>query len=122
MRATSRIGWGMRVSRVRRFVGFLVRPGCFMLYGSRNGRRRLVESRSGRRMDGIFHELSRKTDPAKLLGYLNFSDGRPDPRFQKGLSDAFAHLLEGGDTAPWFTLPRWLTHELSNLVESGSPA
>ena len=40
-------------------------------------------------MDGIFHELSRKTDPAKLLGYLNFSDGRPDPKFQKGLADAF---------------------------------
>src|SRR5205807_1695096 len=27
-----------------------------------------------------------------LLGYLNFSDGRPDPRWQKQLNDAFAHL------------------------------
>lgn len=38
-------------------------------------------------MDGINHELSRKTEPAKLLGYLNYSDGRPDPRFQKGLAE-----------------------------------
>ena len=29
-------------------------------------------------MDGIFHELSRRTEPAKLLGYLNFSDRRPN--------------------------------------------
>src|SRR5437868_4595754 len=73
-------------------------------------------------MDGIFHELSRRTDPAKLLGYLNFSDGRPDPRFQKGLADACAHLLEGGDATPWLTLPQWLAHELDQLVAAGSPA
>ena len=47
-------------------------------------------------MDGIFHELSRKTDPGKLLGYLNFSDGRPDPKFQKGLADAIAYLDDHG--------------------------
>ncbi len=73
-------------------------------------------------MDGIFHELSRKTDPAKLLGYLNFSDGRPDPRFQKGLADACAHLLESGDATPWRTLPEWLTHELNGLVVAGAAA
>src|SRR3954468_19034782 len=73
-------------------------------------------------MDGIFHELSRKTDPAKLLGYLNFSDGRPDPRFQKGLADAGAHLIESGDAAPWVTLPQWLSHELDQLVAADSAA
>ncbi|WP_171472217.1 hypothetical protein [Frigoriglobus tundricola] len=73
-------------------------------------------------MDGIFHELSRRTEPAKLLGYLNFSDGRPDPRFQKGLADAAAHLLETGDPAPWRTLPQWLAHELNGLVAGGAPA
>jgi hypothetical protein len=73
-------------------------------------------------MDGTFHELSRKTDPAKLLGYLNFSDGRPDPRFQKGLADAAAHLLERGDPAPWRALPQWLGHELDQLIGSGAPA
>jgi hypothetical protein len=73
-------------------------------------------------MDGIFHELSRKTDPAKLLGYLNFSDGRPDPRFQKGLADAAAHLLERGEAAPWRALPQWLAHELDALVAAGAAA
>jgi hypothetical protein len=73
-------------------------------------------------MDGIFQELSRKTDPTKLLGYLNFSDGKPDPRFQKALADAFAHLLERGDTAPWRALPQWLSHELETLVAKDSPA
>ena len=73
-------------------------------------------------MDGTFHELSRRTEPAKLLGYLNFSDGRPDPRFQKGLADAAAHLQDVGDLAPWRTLPLWLTHELNALVAAGSPA
>jgi hypothetical protein len=73
-------------------------------------------------MDGIFHELSRKTDPAKLLGYLNFSDGRPDPRFQKGLADAGAHLADTSAPAPWVTLPQWLAHELDQLVGSGSAA
>jgi hypothetical protein len=71
-------------------------------------------------MDGIFHELSRKTDPAKLLGYLNFSDGRPDPRFQKGLADAHAHLVASSDAAPWHTLPQWLSHELEQLITGGS--
>ncbi|MDY3553987.1 hypothetical protein R5W24_003101 [Gemmata sp. JC717] len=73
-------------------------------------------------MDGIFHELSRRTDPAKLLGYLNFSDGRPDPRFQKGFADAGARLFEGGDAAPWRTLAAWLAHELAALVAGGSAA
>src|SRR5262252_7080166 len=74
------------------------------------------------RMDGIFHELSRKCDPAKLLGYLNFSDGRPDPKYQKGLADAVAVLLAAGDAAPWRALPRWLAQSLAELESSGSPA
>jgi hypothetical protein len=73
-------------------------------------------------MDGIYPELARKTDPAKLLGYLNFSDGRPDPRFQKGLSDAAAVLVGAGDPAPWRTLPAWLTHALGELEASGQGA
>ncbi len=65
--------------------------------------------RNGPRMDGIFHELSRKTDPAKLLGYLNFSDGRPDPKFQKGLADAVgvsARGRRGGPVGRDFALAR----------------
>src|SRR5262245_38249332 len=73
-------------------------------------------------MDGIYHELDRKTDPAKLLGYLNFADGRPDPRFQKWLADACALLLEGGDATPYSTLPGWLRHALGELESSGAAA
>ena len=73
-------------------------------------------------MDGIFHELSRKTDPAKLLGYLNFSDGRPDPKFQKGLADAAAFLLASRRPGPVDALHRWLGQALAELEASGSPA
>ncbi|MFO0798856.1 MAG: hypothetical protein U0804_15395 [Gemmataceae bacterium] len=73
-------------------------------------------------MDGIYPELARRTDPAKLLGYLNFSDGRPDPRFQKGLADAYALLLEHGDAAPWLTLLDWLGRTLADLAASGAAA
>jgi hypothetical protein len=73
-------------------------------------------------MDGTFNELSRRADPAKLLGYLNFSDGRPDPRFQKGLADACAYLIEIGTATPWRALPLWLSHELDKLVAGGSAA
>jgi hypothetical protein len=72
-------------------------------------------------MDGIFHDLSRKTDPAKLLGYLNFSDGRPDTKFQRGLADAAAFLLASGESAPWRALPRWLLQALGELEAAGSP-
>src|SRR5438552_13131018 len=78
--------------------------------------------RNGPRMDGIYHELSRKTDPAKLLGYLNFSDGRPDAKFQKGLAEAFGFLIESGDAAPWVTIPSWLTQACGELAASGSAA
>lgn len=73
-------------------------------------------------MDGIYPELARKTDPGKLLGYLNFSDGRPDPRFQKGLADAYGLLLESGDPAPWQTLFAWLGKVLADLEEAGAAA
>src|SRR6478752_10087649 len=73
-------------------------------------------------MDGIYHELSRRTDPAKLLGYLNFSDGRPDARFQKGLADATAFLMANCESPPWTAIPRWLARALDELESSGSPA
>lgn len=73
-------------------------------------------------MDGIFHELSRKTDPAKLLGYLNFSDGRPDPKFQKGIADAAGFLHASGETTPWRALAQWLSQTLADLERSGVAA
>jgi hypothetical protein len=73
-------------------------------------------------MDGMNHELSRRTEPAKLLGYLNYSDGRPDPRFQKGLADALGFLIDSGDPAPWETATRWLEQTLAELHASGNAA
>ena len=73
-------------------------------------------------MDGIFHELSRRTDPAKLLGYLNFSDGRPDAKFQKALADAAGFLHTSGEAAPWIAINQWLTQALSALESAGSSA
>jgi hypothetical protein len=32
-----------------------------------------------------------------ILGYLNFSEGRPDCRFQKQLNDAYALLAQEAD-------------------------
>ena len=59
-------------------------------------------------MDGIYAELGRRFDAGKLLGYLNFSDGRPDLRFRKLLADVFAHRIDAGDTTPWQTTADWL--------------
>ncbi|HEX4608234.1 MAG TPA: hypothetical protein VH092_08510, partial [Urbifossiella sp.] len=73
-------------------------------------------------MDGIYHELARKTEPGKLLGYLNFSDGRADPRFQKGLADAYGLLLESGDPAPWRTVIDWFKTTLADLAATGASA
>jgi hypothetical protein len=36
-----------------------------------------------------------------LAGYLNFAEGRPDPRFQKQLSDLYAHCAAGAAPRPW---------------------
>ncbi|MFO0880759.1 MAG: hypothetical protein U0840_25790 [Gemmataceae bacterium] len=62
-------------------------------------------------------------DPAlaqTLLGYLNFSDGRPDHRWQRQLNDAFASLAQA--PAPWETLFAELTTHLQRLHTSGSAA
>jgi hypothetical protein len=57
-----------------------------------------------------------------LLGYLNFSDGRPDPRWQRQLDDAFAFLVNHGDDAPWQTLLDSLPVLLRRLHENGAAA
>src|SRR5205823_1117016 len=57
-----------------------------------------------------------------LLGYLNFSEGRPDPRFQKQLHDAFVFLLERGSEKPWDDLGNLLQARLKTLQQSGSAA
>jgi hypothetical protein len=57
-----------------------------------------------------------------LLGYLNFSEGRADPRFQKQLNDAYALLAEAGTPQPWEALRETLLSELERLRQAGSAA
>jgi hypothetical protein len=57
-----------------------------------------------------------------LLGYLNFSEGRPDPRFQKQLLDAFTFVAEHGSTKPWDDLQQLLLARLQTLKQAGSAA
>jgi hypothetical protein len=57
-----------------------------------------------------------------LLGYLNFSDGRPDPRWQRQLDDAFAFLAGRGAAAPWRALLDALPVLLRRLREGGAAA
>jgi hypothetical protein len=66
--------------------------------------------------------LDRVASAANLLGYLNFSDGRPDPRWQRQLDDAFAYLADKGAERPWEELHAWLASRLDRLHASGVPA
>ncbi len=57
-----------------------------------------------------------------LLGYLNFSDGRPDPRWQKLLNDAFASQARAGRTRPWDALLAAMGEALARLEAGGGAA
>ncbi len=57
-----------------------------------------------------------------LLGYLNFSAGRPDARFQKNLHDAYAFIAGCGSPKPWEDLHAILQARLLDLNRNGSAA
>jgi len=73
-------------------------------------------------MDVPAEDLAARVPPASLLGYLNFSDGRPDPKFQRAMDDAFAHLVERGDVPPWIALRSWLFRQCDLLQQNGNAA
>lgn len=73
-------------------------------------------------MDALLPDLNRRFDPSKPIGYLNFSDGRPDPKFRLLLADVFGALLAAHDPAPWETVRRWLLAACDDLEKSGSAA
>ena len=73
-------------------------------------------------MDAFVTELAGRVPPASLLGYLNFSDGRPDPKFQRALNEAFAYLAKRGDATPWVSLRTWLFRQCDLLQQSGNAA
>ncbi len=57
-----------------------------------------------------------------MLGYLNFSEGKPDPRFQKQLNDAYDYLLRHGSEQPWNDLHDLLAAKLQDLKGGDSSA
>jgi hypothetical protein len=57
---------------------------------------------------------------SSLLGWLNFSDGRPDSRWQKQLNDAYAFFAEQGEPQPWLALLSALEAGLRELQASAS--
>ncbi|HEV3205157.1 MAG TPA: hypothetical protein VGY77_12270, partial [Gemmataceae bacterium] len=59
---------------------------------------------------------------AKMLGYLNFSDGKPDPRFQNQLNDAYQFLAGAGAGEPWTELHSLLAQKLEALHAGDSSA
>jgi hypothetical protein len=67
-------------------------------------------------------ELEGAVPVSGLLGYLNFSDGRPDPRWQKQLNDAYSYYAASGAPAPWQALLEGLAAHLDRLQSAGSAA
>lgn len=73
-------------------------------------------------MEHLLTELDRQYDARPILGYLNFSDGRPDPKFRKAFAEGFGILLTAGDRAPWATLATWLRQQVTRWEQSDSAA
>jgi hypothetical protein len=73
-------------------------------------------------VDERFGNLDQRVSASALLGYLNFSEGRPDPRWQRQLNEAFALLAERGGAAPWQALYDWLSTRLEALRAEGAAA
>src|ERR1043165_226608 len=73
-------------------------------------------------LDDRFRGIDEHVPLETLLGYLNFSEGRPDPRFQKQLHDAYVFLMQHGSVKPWEDLRDLLRARLHQLHQNGSPA
>jgi len=71
-------------------------------------------------VDDRLAKLEQAVPLSGLLGWLNFSDGRPDARWQKQLNDAYALLAENGESAPWSVLLDVLTDGLRKLHGSAA--
>ena len=68
-----------------------------------------------------FAELTRQLDGSALLGYLNYSDGRPDGKFRAGLAAA-ALAMESSQQFWPDTLIAWLLNRAAELEQEGSAA
>jgi len=72
--------------------------------------------------DDRFAGIDQAVALSALLGYLNFSEGRPDSRFQKQFYDAYVFLAERGSDKPWLDLAAILHAKLYELQTAGSAA
>jgi hypothetical protein len=66
--------------------------------------------------------LSQAGPASRLLGWLNFSDGRPDPKWQRQLDDTYAQAVQWEPDKPWPLVRQWLTDELDRLERGDSAA
>jgi hypothetical protein len=57
-----------------------------------------------------------------ILGYLNFSEGRPDPRVQRQWNEAYAALAQHGEAKPWVSLAEALRIRLKTLHDEQAAA
>ncbi|GIW82154.1 MAG: hypothetical protein KatS3mg105_3961 [Gemmatales bacterium] len=71
-------------------------------------------------MNSGYGGLEKAVSLEGMLGYLNFSEGKPDPRFQKQIDAAFRFLAERQDPKPWLTLAAALRDKLAQLRREGS--
>jgi hypothetical protein len=67
----------------------------------------------------VVEQRRERTSLQGVLGYLNFSEGRPDPRVVRQIDDAYASLTEQGVAEPWAVLHDWLRTELVALKSAG---
>lgn len=70
-------------------------------------------------MDHRSDPLEKSGSVPTLLGYLNFSAGKPDPRFQKEFNDLYADCAARGDAEPWMRVYDLLRQGLDSLKSSG---
>lgn len=68
-------------------------------------------------MDPSSHLRAIETALEEILGYLNFSSGRPDPRIWRNFSEIYGHLeaASSGGEHPWQELRRLLAEHLVRL-------
>ncbi|HMO35091.1 MAG TPA: hypothetical protein PKA06_03515 [Gemmatales bacterium] len=70
-------------------------------------------------MEPRLKEILQQIDLPKLVGYLNFSNGKPDVRFQKSWNQAQQAVAELDYVTPWFTLCKAIQQSMTELQETG---
>lgn len=73
-------------------------------------------------MDSRLSSLKDQLDLIKVIGYLNFSNGKPDARFQKAWNQAQAFVTEIEPHKPWATLCQWFMEQCDNAATQGGSA